>query len=74
MGELLFDTADVGTAVSGGFQFVGDVGVGSHQGHGRLVELGPLRFTFLKVGSNLGVAAKVVDVLQLALERLNRLA
>ncbi len=29
--ELPLDAGDVGTAVSGGLQFVGDIGVGAHQ-------------------------------------------
>ncbi len=72
--ELLLDAADVGRAVAGRLQLVGDVRVGAHQGHGRLVERGPLRLPFLQVGWDLGVAAEVVDVLQLALRRLDRLA
>jgi hypothetical protein len=45
--ELLLDADDVGAAVAGGFQFVGDVGVGAHQGNGRLVERDPLRLTVM---------------------------
>ena len=72
--ELLLDAGDVGVAVPGGVQLVGDVGIGAHQRHGRLVERRPLRLAFLQVGRDLGVAAEVVDVLQLALRRLDRLA
>src|SRR2546425_5888247 len=38
MVELLPDAGDVGAAVSGSFQFVGDVGVGAYQRGSRLVE------------------------------------
>ena len=72
--ELPLDAGDVGGAVAGGLQLVGDVGVGAHQGHGGLVERGPLRLPLLQIGRDLGVAAEVVDVLQLALGRLHRLA
>ena len=74
MVELLLDAGDVGRAVAGRLQFVGDVGVGPHQGDGGLVERGTLRFPLLQVGRDLGVAAEVMDVLQLALGRLDRLA
>jgi hypothetical protein len=66
LGELLLDTGDVVTAVSCLFQLVGNVGVGTHEGRGRLVESGALRFPFLQVRRNLRVAAKVSDVLQFA--------
>jgi len=71
---LPLDTVDVGTAVSGGFQLAGDVGVGAHQRHGCSIERSPLRFPLLQVGRNLRIAAEVVDVFQLALGRLDRLA
>ena len=74
MVELLLDAGDVGRRVSGGFQFVGDVGVGAHQRHGRLVERGALRLAFLQVAWNLRVAAEIVDVLQFTLRRFHRLA
>ena len=72
--ELPLNAADVGRAITGGLQFVGDVGVGANQGDGRLVERRPLRLPFLQVGRYLGISAEVVDVLQLALGRLNRFA
>jgi hypothetical protein len=63
MVELLSDTSDIGAAVSGGLQFVGDVGVGAHQRGSRFVERGALRFPLLQVGGNLGVAAEVMHML-----------
>ena len=66
--------ADVGIAVTGSFQFVGDVGVGAQQGHGRLVESGALRFTLRQVFRDFGIAAEIVDVLQLSPGRFHRFA
>jgi len=42
---LRLDTADISGAVTGLFQLVGDVGVGTNQTDGRHVQLRPLRFT-----------------------------
>ena len=65
---------DVGVAISGGLQFVGDVGIGPHQAGGRFVKRGALRFPLLKICRDLRVAAEIVDVLQLTLRRFDRLA
>ena len=46
--ELPFDAGAVGVAVAGGFQFVGDVGVGAHQDDGRLIERGARRFPLFR--------------------------
>ena len=61
-------------AVAGRVQLIRDVGIGAHQGDRRLVERGALRLALLQVGRDLGVAAEIMDVLQLALRRLHRLA
>ena len=72
--ETILDAGDVGGVVSSRFEFVGDVGVRANQGCGRLIERRPLRLPFLQVRWDLGVPAKVVDVLQLALGRIDRFA
>jgi hypothetical protein len=74
MVELLPDSGNVGAGVSGCLQFVGDVGVGTHQRGGRFVERSALWLPLLQVGGNLGVAAEVMHVFQLAPGRLHRLA
>ena len=74
MVELPLDTGDIGAAVSGGFQFVSDVRISAHQAGRRLVERGALRFTLLQVLGNFSVAAKVMDMLQLAFWGLNGFA
>ena len=72
--ETILDAGDVGGAISGRFELVGDVGVSAQQCHGRLVERRPLWLPFLQVGRDLGVPAEVVDVLQLAFRRFHGLA
>ena len=61
-------------AVTGVRQVVSDVGEGAHQSGGRFVESDALRFVLLQVVGNFGVAAEIMDVFQLALGRLHRLA
>ena len=48
--------------------------IGAHQCGGGLVESDALRFVLLEIIGNLGVAAEIMDVFQLALRRLHRLA
>ena len=72
--NLLPDAADVRIPVASRVQFILDVGVGTNQSHGALVQRVPLRLPFLQVGGDFGVAAEVADVLQFVLRRLHRLA
>ncbi len=57
--KFLLDAADVSLAVTGGLQFVGDVGEGAKERYGGLVERGALRFPFRQFFRDFGVAAKV---------------
>src|SRR6266516_358654 len=72
--ELILDAAHIGWAVSRALQLVGNVGVGADQGSGGFVERGALGLPLLEVRWNLGVAAEVVDVLELASRSCYRLA
>lgn len=72
--DLLFDAADVFKAIAGLVHFVSYGGVGTDKRHSRLIKRDPLRFSFLQVGSDLGVATEIVNVLQFVLWRLYRLA
>ena len=72
--KFLFDALDVGIAITGFAQFVRDIGIGTHQRDRRLVKRGTLRFMCLQVIRNLGIAAEIMDMLQLTLGRLHRLA
>ena len=73
MGELLLDAGDLVNAIASEIKFVGDVRIGAHQHYGRFVERSSIRFPFFEVGGDLGVTAKVMYVLQLALGLLDRL-
>ena len=72
--EFLLDPLDPHLGVSGLRQIVRDVGVGPHQRDDGLVELYALRLARLQIRSNLGVAAEIVNVFQLAPRRLHRFA
>ena len=72
--QLLPYAGDISGCVSSSLELVRDVGKGSHQYGGSLVEGNPLRFTFLEVGLYLGVAAEIVDIFEFALGGLHRLA
>ena len=65
---------DLVGVVAGAIKVVRNVGIGPHQRHRGLVERDTLGLVLGQLRRNLGVAAEVVDVLQLALGRLHRLA
>ena len=72
--QLGLDGLGVLFAVPGGSHFIGHIGIGTKQRHHALVESYALRFMGFQVVGNLGIAAEVVNVLQLTLGRLYWLA
>jgi len=56
---------DLTMAEMDSFEFIRDVGIGSHQGDGCLIERGPLRLALLQVGCDLGVAAATSQMMVL---------
>ena len=67
------DPCDVLAGITGGLEFIGDVGISSYERCGPLVKRRALRLSLAEVGRDLGIAAEVMDVLQFPLGWLDRL-
>ena len=68
------ERVDLRGRVTRRFQVISQVGIRTHQGHHSLVKRHAMRLAGLQVVGDFGVAAEVVDVLQVALGRRHRLA
>ena len=72
--ELRLDMGNLADGVAGRFQLIDNVRVGANQRGGGFVERASLRFAVLQIGRDFGVSAEIMDVLQFALGRDDRLA
>jgi hypothetical protein len=74
MFDGFFDAIDIGEAVPCGFEFIGEVSVGSDESGDGFVKGDALGFATAEIVWDFGVAAEILDVFKVASGRLDTFA